>query len=43
VTLTLEDICKMGDPMWVKCLDVDSNGKIRLSRRAAMEEMDEEE
>lgn len=39
---SVEDICKVGDPMWVKCLDIDNNGKIRLSRRAAMEEMDEE-
>lgn len=40
---SVEDICKLGDKMWVKCLDVDSNGKIRLSRRAAMEEKDAEE
>ncbi len=40
---SVEDICKMGDMMWVKCLDIDNNGKIRLSRRAAMEEMDEKE
>lgn len=40
---SVDDICKMGDKMWVKCLDVDSNGKIRLSRRAAMEEKDAEE
>jgi len=35
------DICKIGDLMWVKCLSVDDNGKIRLSRRAAMEEKDQ--
>ena len=26
--------------MWVKCINVDENGKIRLSRRAALEEKD---
>lgn len=34
------DICKEGDTMWVKVLDVDRDGKIRLSRRAAMAEKD---
>ena len=37
-----EDICKIGDPMWVKCLNVEENGKIRLSRKAALEEKDGE-
>ncbi|MFA5687856.1 MAG: polyribonucleotide nucleotidyltransferase [Kiritimatiellales bacterium] len=36
----VEDICKEGDKMWVKVLDVDRDGKIRLSRKAAMVEMD---
>jgi polyribonucleotide nucleotidyltransferase len=39
---TVSDICKIGDLMWVKCLAVDDNGKVRLSRRAAMEEKDRE-
>ncbi len=39
-----EDICKIGDEMTVKCLAVDENtGKIRLSRRAAMEEQGEKD
>ncbi|QHI69265.1 polyribonucleotide nucleotidyltransferase [Tichowtungia aerotolerans] len=38
----VEDICKEGDTMWVKVLDVDRDGKIRLSRKAAMAEMDAE-
>ncbi len=38
----VEDICKEGDRMWVKVLDVDRDGKIRLSRKAAMEEKDAE-
>ncbi len=38
----VEDVCKVGDMMWVKCINVDDNGKIRLSRRAALEEKDGE-
>ncbi|MDO9542487.1 MAG: polyribonucleotide nucleotidyltransferase [Kiritimatiellia bacterium] len=34
----VEDICKLGDQMWVKCIGIDDRGKIRLSRRAAMQE-----
>ena len=34
----VEDICVEGDEVVVKCLDVDPSGKIRLSRRAAIEE-----
>ena len=34
----VEDICVEGDEVMVKCLDVDPSGKIRLSRRAAIEE-----
>ncbi len=37
-----EDICKPGDEMWVKCLSVEENGRIRLSRKAAMAEKGEE-
>ena len=33
----VEDICVEGDEVVVKCIDVDPSGKIRLSRRAAME------
>lgn len=37
----VEDICKIGDLMWVKCLNVDEmSGKVRLSRKAALAEMD---
>jgi polyribonucleotide nucleotidyltransferase len=35
-----EEICKIGDQMWVKCLGVDEKGRIRLSRRAALAERD---
>jgi polyribonucleotide nucleotidyltransferase len=34
----VEDICVEGDEVMVKCLEVDPSGKIRLSRRAALEE-----
>ena len=34
----VEDICVEGDEVMVKCIDVDPSGKIRLSRRAALEE-----
>jgi polyribonucleotide nucleotidyltransferase len=40
---SVEDICKEGDLMWVKCLDVDETGRIRLSRRAALADKDEED
>ncbi len=38
---SVQDICKVGDLMWVKCLNVDEGGKVRLSRKAAMAEMDQ--
>jgi polyribonucleotide nucleotidyltransferase len=37
-----EDICKIGDDMAVKCLGVDEKGRVRLSRKAAMEDRDKE-
>lgn len=36
----VEDICKIGDRMWVKCLGIDDRGRIRLSRKEAMREKD---
>jgi polyribonucleotide nucleotidyltransferase len=38
----VEDIVKMGDEIWVKCLGVDEKGRVRLSRKAAMAERDHE-
>ncbi len=36
-----EDVVKMGDMIWVKCVGVDERtGKVRLSRKAAMKEME---
>jgi polyribonucleotide nucleotidyltransferase len=37
-----EDIVKMGDDIWVKCLGVDEKGRVRLSRKAAMAERDQQ-
>ncbi len=37
-----EDVVKMGDEIWVKCLGVDEKGRVKLSRRAAMAERDGE-
>ncbi len=39
----VEDIVKLGDEITVKCLGVDEKGRVRLSRRAAMEERDRQE
>ena len=38
----VEDIVKMGDDITVKCIGIDEKGRVRLSRRAAMEERDKE-
>jgi polyribonucleotide nucleotidyltransferase len=35
---SVEDVCKLGDQMWVKCIGVDDRGRVKLSRRAAMQE-----
>ena len=37
-----EDIVKLGDEIWVKCLGVDEKGRVKLSRKAAMAERDKE-
>jgi polyribonucleotide nucleotidyltransferase len=39
---SVEDIVKMGEIVPVKVLDVDDRGRIRLSRRAALEELGED-
>jgi polyribonucleotide nucleotidyltransferase len=38
----VEDIVKLGDEIWVKCLGIDEKGRVKLSRRAAMAELDKE-
>jgi polyribonucleotide nucleotidyltransferase len=37
---TVEDVCKIGDKMWVKVIAVDDRGRIKLSRREAMHDRD---
>jgi polyribonucleotide nucleotidyltransferase len=37
---SMEGVCKVGDIIKVKCLDVDERGRIKLSRKAAMAELD---
>jgi len=36
-----EDICKLGDEMAVKCIGIDDKGRVRLSRKAALEDVKE--
>jgi len=36
----VEDVCKLGDKMTVKCIGVDDRGRIKLSRREAMRDLD---
>ena len=36
-----DDVVKMGEMVWVKCIGIDEkSGKVRLSRKAAMKEME---
>ena len=37
---SVDDICRVGDPMTVKCIGIDDRGRIKLSRKRAMAEMD---
>ena len=36
----VEDVVKMGDSIWVKCIGVDDKGRVKLSRKAAMKDRD---
>ena len=38
----VEDVCKVGDKMWVKCVGIDDRGRIKLSRREAMRDLDQQ-
>ncbi|MBN1402959.1 MAG: polyribonucleotide nucleotidyltransferase [Opitutales bacterium] len=38
----VEDVCAMGDQMWVKCVGIDDKGRVRLSRKEAMAERADE-
>ncbi len=35
-----EDVVRVGDAIWVKCIGVDDKGRVKLSRKAAMKERD---
>jgi len=37
----VEDVVKMGDTIWVKCIGIDDKGRVKLSRKAAMKERNE--
>jgi polyribonucleotide nucleotidyltransferase len=37
----VEDVVKMGDSLWVKCIGVDDKGRVKLSRKAAMKDRDQ--
>lgn len=39
---SVEDVCKVGDKMAVKCIGVDDRGRIKLSRREAMRDLDQQ-
>ncbi|MBI3879967.1 MAG: S1 RNA-binding domain-containing protein [Verrucomicrobia bacterium] len=39
----VEDIVKIGDEIWVKCIGVDEKGRVRFSRKAAMEDREKAE
>ena len=36
-----EDVAKIGEMIWVKCIGIDDKGRVKLSRRAALKERGE--
>ncbi|MDQ2868503.1 MAG: polyribonucleotide nucleotidyltransferase [Verrucomicrobiota bacterium] len=36
-----EDVAKIGDVIWVKCIGIDDKGRVKLSRKAALKERGE--
>jgi polyribonucleotide nucleotidyltransferase len=38
-----EDVVKIGDMIWVKCIGIDDKGRVKLSRKAALKERSEVE
>ncbi len=38
----VEDVVKVGDQIWVKCVGVDDKGRVKLSRKAAMKDRDQD-
>jgi polyribonucleotide nucleotidyltransferase len=39
---SVEDVVKVGDLVWVKCIGIDEKGRVKLSRKAAMKERNAE-
>ena len=39
---SVESVCKVGDKMMVKCIGIDERGRIKLSRREAMRDLDKQ-
>jgi len=39
---SVEDVAKVGDLVWVKCIGIDEKGRVKLSRKAAMRERNAE-
>ena len=39
---SVEDVVKIGDLVWVKCIGIDEKGRVKLSRKAAMKERNAE-
>jgi polyribonucleotide nucleotidyltransferase len=37
----VEDVVKVGDIIWVKCIGIDDKNRVKLSRKAAMKERNE--
>jgi polyribonucleotide nucleotidyltransferase len=33
-----EDVVKVGDSIWVKCIGIDDKGRVKLSRKAALKD-----
>ncbi len=36
-----EDVAKVGEMIWVKCIGIDDKGRVKLSRKAALKEQAE--
>ena len=36
-----EDVCKIGDMMWVKVTEIDEKGRVNLSHKDALREIEE--
>ena len=37
----VEDVCKIGDMMWVKVTEIDEKGRVNLSHKDALREIEE--